>query len=338
MNLNRSDFKDSRVAEIRKYLNNRNGPDPAKVQSQIDYYKTSKWTLKNGRIFIDFKGDRKELLSDTQIENAAKKIYDTKIDLVGGASAVYHLLKPKYWNVSLPKVARGLKKSKTYSTQDYRQLSKPKNSGYTVDGNRVGALVEADLTFYSPNNRGPIKQRDAGGYVGLAVVVDALSGLTGARPIRSKAQAEVAAKTREILRSMVNAGVKLKGGSFSTDGGNEFQNPKKVGAGLFTAMVHKFGMKAYQAAKRTAKHVEQRNGDIRRALTSRMAALNKKDWVPLVPAIIKAMNKTSFSPKDPRHPMSPNDIVKLSPKLQKKLFFQVRDNKRANSKKLPIEG
>ena len=92
MNLNRYDFKDSRVAEIRKYLNNRNGPDPAKVQSQIDYYKTSKWTLKNGRIFIDFKGDRKELLSDTQIENAAKKIYDTKIDLVGGASAVYHIL------------------------------------------------------------------------------------------------------------------------------------------------------------------------------------------------------------------------------------------------------
>ena len=59
---------------------------------------------------------------------------------------------------------------------------------YTVDANRTGALIEADLSLYSKNNRGKIKLRDSSDRsIGIVVVVDALSGLVGARPIKSKA-------------------------------------------------------------------------------------------------------------------------------------------------------
>ena len=80
--------------------------------------------------------------------------------------------------------------------------------------------------------------------MGIVVVVDALSGLVGARPIKSKAQIEISRKTREILNWM-KGHIKLKGGQFQTDGGNEFQNPGAQEAGIFTTMVHSFGMKYY---------------------------------------------------------------------------------------------
>ena len=86
----------------------------------MDHYGKSQWILKHGRLFISYQGNRKELLSDKQVEMAAKKIYDEKPDLVGRAPAVYHILREKFWNVSLPKVRRGIRTSKAYTLQDHR--------------------------------------------------------------------------------------------------------------------------------------------------------------------------------------------------------------------------
>ena len=66
-----------------------------------------------------------------------------------------------------------------------------------------------------------------------------------------------------------------------------------------------------------------------------MAALDLHNWVPLLQPIVKTMNNTTFDAKDPRRELTPMQITKFSAKEQKKLFFDVRDNKRKRSEKLP---
>lgn len=79
--------------------------------------------------------------------------------------------------------------------------------------------------------------------------------------------------------------------------------------------------------------MESANKNIRSNINSRLAATKKKDWVKLVPGIIKGLNKTSFT--DWRAPKTPKDIVNMSPKDQKKISHETYEKKKKRNEKIP---
>ena len=119
-NLNRANFKDERVAQIRKYLRDPSAGDPDEVQQQLNYFKKYKFSINNGKLFAEHEGVRKQILSDSEIEKKVANIYDTKPDHYGRGPTLLAHMRQKYWNVSYKKIQRGLKSSKTYTLYDAR--------------------------------------------------------------------------------------------------------------------------------------------------------------------------------------------------------------------------
>ena len=111
--------------------------------------------------------------------------------------------------------------------------------------------------FFSLNNSGKLTKKANDGYVGLAVVVDAMSGFTGAAPFRSKSEA--AGLTIRILKQFGKL-MTLRGGKFTTDSGSEYIGVTNVKGNSFTDAVTALGLK-YEAlpSGRPAVHVENKN-------------------------------------------------------------------------------
>ena len=129
--------------------------------------------------------------------------------------------------------------------------------------------------------------------------------------------------------------MKLKGSTLQSDGGVEYKSTQATDGSRnsFTEMVNSFGISYVQVSRRTCVHVEARNGDIRRAINSRLAASGSKKWTGLVTGIIKAINTSSAS--DHRAPHTPAEITGWSAAKQRKLFFEHRDAKKKRNNKLP---
>jgi hypothetical protein len=206
----------------------------------------------------------KEILSDSQAEKKVRDMYAKQDEGIGRAPTIYHTLRRDYVNISWAKVTRAIKSTKNYQLNDARQLSKPKG-GATVDGDRVGGLLEADLAVFSKSDKGILSRTANGGHAGLLVIVDAMSGYVGVEPYKSRTGSEIAKLARRIL-TRFKGKMKLKGGTLISDSGVEFIGTGNEGArNVFTAAVNDYGLK-YSAVKkgRTAVHVESKNGDIRR--------------------------------------------------------------------------
>ncbi len=76
---------------------------------------------------------------------------------------------------------------------------------------------------FSGNRKKGILPRDKNdGYVGLVVIVDALSQYIAAAPYKTKQPDFIAGITRKLLTKMRTAGIKLKGGKMTSDRGSEF--------------------------------------------------------------------------------------------------------------------
>ena len=103
-NLNRANFKDERVEQIRKYLRDPSAGDPDNVKRQLDYFKNYTFTLNNGKLFASRDGVRKQILSDSEIEKKVAEIYDKKPDHYGKGPTLLAHMRQKYWNVSYQKV------------------------------------------------------------------------------------------------------------------------------------------------------------------------------------------------------------------------------------------
>lgn len=130
---------------------------------------------------------------------------------------------------------------------------------------------------------------------------------------------------------MRTAGIRLKGGTCTTDRGSEFNAGKP---GIFQHTVTSFGL-IYSAlpSGRPAVHVESANKEIRTNINSRLAAIKSKNWVRLVSKIVNGWNNTSFT--DWRAPRTPLEIVQLSPQAQVKLAKETYVKKKKRNQKLP---
>ena len=136
-------------------------------------------------------------------------------------------------------VEKAIKSTKTYQLHDARQVSKPKG-GKAIAVARVGALLEVDLMQFSGSKTSGILPRNKNdGFVGLVVIVDALSQYVAAVPYKTKQPDFIAAITRKLLTKMRTAGIKLKGGTLTTDRGSEFNVGKP---GIFSQTVTSFGL------------------------------------------------------------------------------------------------
>lgn len=88
-----------------------------------------------------------------------------------------------------------------------------------------------------------------------------------------------------------------------------------------------------QTAKRPCVHVESRNNDIRSSVNSRLAASGSKRWLSVFPAMISKINSTSFT--DHRQPNSPNQLLRLSARAVKSMFFEHKKAKESKNQSIP---
>ena len=88
---------------------------------------------------------------------------------------------------------------------------------------RTGALLEIDHMYLSRNNRGILPRHRNRNRQGLVVVVDVLSGYTGAEAFRTTKQEETIPLVRKILREFAGK-MKLKGSKIQSDGGVEYKS------------------------------------------------------------------------------------------------------------------
>ena len=148
---------------------------------------------------------------------------------------------------------------------------------------------QADLIFLPTDN----------GYRYALVVVDLHSGLTDARPLKSKEPVEVTAAIKEIYNSKwLSVPYRIE-----TDPGSEFK-------GEFKKYFENEGVSLrYGVAGRHRQQsvVENRNGIIGEVLNLRMAGLEQisgqtsRHWVYFLPFVIKAINTSLPKPSSKRY-------------------------------------
>ena len=198
---------------------------------------------------------------------------------------------------------------------------------------RVGAHVEIDRMFLSKDNNGILKEKDNDGKWGLLVVVDLLSSYADAEAFDSSTVVDTAKLTRKILKRMSRK-MNFKGGKCFSDAGIEFIGPRANRSNAFIDTVTSFGME-YSAlpTRHTAPFVENKNGDIRRNLNSLLARTKSKRWVSVWRKILTNINAASFT--DDRAGLTPNEIVAMSPKEQKKVAWEHKNAKGKRNSKTP---
>ena len=98
-----------------------------------------------------------------------------------------------------------------------------------------------------------------------------------------------------------------------SDSGSEFIGPRGNRSNAFIDVVTGFGM-SYSAlpTKHTAPFVENKNNDIRRNVNTILAKNKSKRWITVYRDVINNINNSSFT--DDRAGLTPNDILKMSPK------------------------
>lgn len=165
------------------------------------------------------------------------------------------------------------------------------------------------------------------------MIVDGLSGYCDVEPYSKGTVEHISELTRTILKRMGQK-MKLRGGKCFSDAGTEFLGPKGQRSNLFTDVVTGFGMR-YSAlpTAHIATYVEEKNGDIRRNINSILAKKGSKKWTEIYRQVVNGLNSSSFT--DFRAPRSPNDILKLSAKEQRKLFFEHKKHKSKRNAKEP---
>ena len=327
--INRARWTRQRISDIIAHLN---GSDTKSGEYTQLYYPQYKFTTKNGRLYAESPSDgKREILSPERATRMIQKSYSSSEGHVGRIPSTYHTLRKKYIGVSFPLVEKAIKSTKNYQLNDARQISKP-SGGQAIVIERVGALIEVDLMVFSGNaTKGILPQNKNKGFVGLVVVVDALSQYVVAEPYKSKEPDWIAGITRRLLAKMRTAGIKLKGGTCTSDRGAEFNTGRP---GIFSQTVTAFGL-TYKPlpAGRPAVHVESANKNIRMNINSRLAASKSKNWVNLVSKMIGGLNNTSFT--DWRAPMTPREVVKLSPAKQVALAKKTYVKKKERNIKKP---
>ena len=234
--INRGRWSQQRIRDIISHL--QGTPTPSGEYTQL-YYPQYKFSTTSGRLYATSEAEgKREILSPERATKLIQQAYSKSEGHVGRIPTTFHTMRKKYIGVSWPLVEKAIKSTKTYQLHDARQVSKPKG-GKAIAVARVGALLEVDLMQFSGSKTSGILPRNQNdGYVGLVVIVDALSQYVAAAPYKTKQPDFIAAITRKLLTKMRTAGIKLNG-TLTSDRGSEFNTGQP---GILSQTVTSFGL------------------------------------------------------------------------------------------------